>query len=166
MSSASSLAPGDRVGPYEVLALLGEGGGGPPRAVTGEGVTLAKIGRPVSPDGERVVANGPHEIPALYPLGGGEPAAIPGLGELDVALCWTADGQELFVARYDEAPPKIERVRVATGATHPWTGLHQSVPSGLQGDYRILVTPDGRSYAYISRARSATSTSRPTSSEL
>ena len=44
--------------------------------------------------------------------------------------------------------PDGERVRVATGATHPWTGLHQSVPSGLQGDYRILVTPDGRSYAY------------------
>jgi hypothetical protein len=122
--------------------------GGPPRAVTEEGVTLAKIGRPVSPDGERVVASGPDGIPALYPLRGGEPVAIPGLGELDVALCWTPDGQELFVARYEETPPRIERVRVATGATRPWTGLQQSAPSGLQGDYRILVTPDGRSYAY------------------
>jgi len=28
MSSSSSLAAGARVGPYEVLALLGEGGGG------------------------------------------------------------------------------------------------------------------------------------------
>jgi Tol biopolymer transport system component len=122
--------------------------GGPPRAVTEEGVTLAKIGRPVSPDGQRVVANGPDGIPALYPLGGGEPVAIPGLGELDVALCWTPDGQELFVARYEETPPRIERIRLATGATRAWTGLLQSAPSGLQGQYRILVTPDGGSFAY------------------
>jgi hypothetical protein len=132
----------------DVRVYVQDVSGGPPRAVTEDGVTLAKIGRPVSPDGERVVANGPDGIPALYPVGGGEPVAIPGLGELDVPLCWTPDGQELFVARYEETPPRIERVRVATGATRPWTGLQQSAPSGLQGDYRILVTPDGRSYAY------------------
>jgi hypothetical protein len=122
--------------------------GGPPRAVTEEGVALAKIGRPVSPDGKRVVATGPDGIPAVYPLGGGEPVAMPGLGELDVPLCWTPDGQELFVARYVETPPHIARVSLGTGAIRAWTGLRLSAPSGLRGDYRILVTPDGASYAY------------------
>jgi len=121
---------------------------GPPRALTGEGVTLAKIGRPVSPDGQRVAAVGPDGIPALYPLGGGEPVAIPGLGELDVPICWTPDGRELLVARYEDTPPRIERVDVRSGQTRSWDRLGRAVPSGLWGQARILVAPDGESYAY------------------
>jgi hypothetical protein len=116
--------------------------------VTEEGVTLAKIGRPVSPDGQRVAAVGPDGIPALYPLGGGEPLAIPGLGELDVPIRWTPDSHEIFVARYDETPPRIERVDVRSGQTRSWNRLGRSVLSGLWGQTRILVTPDGESYAY------------------
>src|SRR5262249_24480472 len=48
--------------------------GGPPTAVTGGGVSLAKLGRPVSPDGRRVAALGPDGIPAVYPLSGGAPS--------------------------------------------------------------------------------------------
>ena len=122
--------------------------GGPPRTVTEEGVTLAKIGRPVSPDDQQVAAVGPDGIPALYPLGGGEPLAIPGLGELDVPIRWTPDGRELFVVRYEESPPRIERVEVRSGRTRAWAGLGRSLPSGIWGQNRILVTPDGESYAY------------------
>jgi len=122
--------------------------GGVPRAVTAEGVTLAKIGRPVSPDGHRLAAIGPDGLPALYPLAGGEPAAIPGLEELDVPIAWTPDGRELLVARYAETPPRIERVEVVSGRTRPWNRLGRSVPTGLVGDYRVFVTPDGESYAY------------------
>jgi hypothetical protein len=119
--------------------------GGPPSAVTGQGVTLAKLGRPVSPDGRRVVALGPDGIPALYPLEGGEPAPVPGLDEEDLPLCWTPDGRELLVASYDETPPRVERVDVASGRTRVWKGIGRS---GLEGQYRLLVTPDGASYAY------------------
>ena len=122
--------------------------GGPPRPVRSVGVELLKIGRPVSPDGTRVVATGPDGIPALYPLAGGEPVGIPGLGEDDVPLGFTPDGRELFVARYDETPPLVERVEIATGRTRPWTGMRRSTPSALSGDYWFLVTPDGASYAY------------------
>ena len=125
--------------------------GGAPNAVTGDGVRLGNLGRPVSPDGQRVVAIGPDEIPALYPLAGGEPVAIPGLGARDVALCWTTDGRGLMVARYDEGddvPPRIERLDIASGRTQPWNRLGHTTPSGLAGDYRVLVTPDGESYAY------------------
>ncbi len=122
--------------------------GGPPRAVTPEDVGLRRIGRPVSPDGRRVVAVGPDGLPALYPLAGGEPVAVPGLGENDVPMCWTPDGRELWVARYEETPPRIDRVDVASGRARPWKRLGRSAPSGLNGQYRILVTPDGESYAY------------------
>ena len=122
--------------------------GGPPRTVTEEGVTLAKIGRPVSPDGRQVAAVGPDGLPALYPLGGGEPLAIPGLGELDVPIRWTPDGRELFVVRYEETPPGSSAwtSRAAAHARGPASA--DRLPSGIWGQNRILVTPDGESYAY------------------
>jgi serine/threonine protein kinase/Tol biopolymer transport system component len=122
--------------------------GGPPRPVTPVGVTLEETGRPVSPDGARVVAVRPGGVPALYPLAGGDPVPIPGLGELDVPLCFTPDGRELFVARYDETPPRVEKVEIASGRTHPWAGMRRGTPSGLAGQYRILVNPEGSAYAY------------------
>jgi eukaryotic-like serine/threonine-protein kinase len=124
--------------------------GGPPRAVTSDGVSLGRIGRPVSPDGQRVVALGPNDVPAIHPLAGGDPVAIPGLGLGDVAICWTPDGRELLVAHYEEAlkPPRIDRVEVRSGRMRPWTRLSGSAPSALFAQPRILVTPDGESYAY------------------
>jgi dipeptidyl aminopeptidase/acylaminoacyl peptidase len=135
-------------GEGEMRLYVQDLGGGPPRPVGPPGVRLLKVGRPVSPDGTRVVAAGPDGVPALYPLAGGAPVAVHGLAETDVPLCFTPDGRELFVARYDETPPRIERVEIASGRTRPWTGMPRSRPSGLEGDYTLLVTPDGASYAY------------------
>jgi tRNA A-37 threonylcarbamoyl transferase component Bud32 len=126
--------------------------GGPPRAVTAEDVGLGMIGRPVSPDGRQVVAVGPDGVPALYPLAGGEPVPIPGLGDGDLALCWTPESRELMVAHYDLetplAPPRIDRVEVGSGRTRVWNRLVRAAPSALLAQSRILVTPDGESYAY------------------
>jgi len=122
--------------------------GGPPRPVSPPGVELSKLGRPVSPGGTHVVAAGTDLVPALYPLAGGEPVGIPGLGENDVPLCFTPDGRELFVARYEDVLPVVERVDVASGRRRPWTGMRRGRPSGLKGQYRVLVSPDGASYAY------------------
>ena len=90
----------------------------------------------------------PDAVPALYSLQGGEPAPVPGLRADDVPLCWTPDGRELLVARYEDTPPRIERIEVATGRARPWNGPRHSLPSGLFGQSRILVSPDGESYAY------------------
>ena len=140
------ICGGEREG--ERRLYVQEVGGGPPRPVSPVGVELLKIGRPVSPDGTRVVASGPDGVPALYPLSGGDPVEIPGVGEADVPLCFTPDGREMFVARYGETPPLVERVDVATGRARPWTGMRRGRPSGLTGQYGVLVTPDGASYAY------------------
>ena len=121
---------------------------GPPRAVSSEDVGLVMIGRPVAPDGKSVVARGPDGVPALYSLSGGEPRAIPGLGELDLPVSWTPDGRELFVAHYEKSWPRIERIDVRSGHRRLWSGLRRSAPTGSQGQARVLVTPNGESYAY------------------
>jgi Tol biopolymer transport system component len=129
-------------------------GGGPPTAVTDEGVTLASLGRPVSPDGRRVAARDPDGNPALYSLAGGPPAPVPGLDDYDdVPLCWTPDGRELIVAHYEETPVRVEYVEVASGRTRPWKGPRRSLTTGQLGQTRLLVTPDGESYAYGSYRR-------------
>ena len=107
--------------------------GGPPRAVTSDDVGLSRIGRPVSPDGRRVVALGPEGLPALYPLAGGDPVAVPGLAETDIPICWTPDGRELLVARYEVTPPRVERVEVderACPALEPARPLGPHGPAG------------------------------------
>ena len=73
---------------------------------------------------------------------------MPGLNEYDVPLCWTPDGRELIVARYEESPPRVERVDVASGRSRPWNGPRRSLPSGVWEQTRLLVTPDGESYVY------------------
>ena len=73
-SRAVWVPPGDRVVVAGIDAKDEERlyvqalSGGPPRAVTEDGVTIGKIGRPVSPDGRRVVGLVPDDVPALYPL--------------------------------------------------------------------------------------------------
>ena len=87
------------------------------------------------------------------PIAGGEPTPVPGLSEDDVPLCWTPDGRELMVARYQDTPPRIDQVEVAGGRARPWKSQRRSPPSGLLGQARLLVTPDGESYAYGSYRR-------------
>ena len=122
--------------------------GGPPRAVSPDNVGLPRIGRPVSPDGRQFVALGSDDVPALYPLAGGEPTSVPGLEAVDVPICWTPDGRELYVAHYEGGWPRIDRVDVRTGRRRPWNRLGPVGPAGYQGQGRVLVTPDGESYAY------------------
>src|SRR5207244_3259903 len=51
--------------------------GGKPRAISPEGYRA--FGKAVSPDGKTVAVLGPDQRIYLYPVEGGEPAAIPGL---------------------------------------------------------------------------------------
>jgi hypothetical protein len=97
-----------------------------------------------------VVAIDPEGIPAIYSLQGGEPRPVPGLNELDLPLVWTPDGRELIVVRYEGTPARVERVDIvdiASGRTRPWQGLGRPLPSFF-GHTRLLVTPDGASYAF------------------
>jgi dipeptidyl aminopeptidase/acylaminoacyl peptidase len=68
--------------------------GGPPRAVTPEGVFT--LDNTISPDGQYVAGTTGVEA-RIYPVTGGEPRPIPGLEANDVPIRWSGDGRSLYV---------------------------------------------------------------------
>jgi serine/threonine protein kinase len=124
--------------------------GGEPRPITDEGVRLAPyVARAVSPDGRHVAAVGPDLRPALYPLAGGAPRPIPGLGDDLVPLGWTDRSDVLF------ARPRgigrlcpVYRVDLRDGRRQLWRELGPSDPAGSPAVTIATLTPDGRLHAY------------------
>jgi eukaryotic-like serine/threonine-protein kinase len=120
--------------------------GGQARPVTPEGYRLFR--KTVSPDGRSFVALGPDKRIYLYPLGGGEPAPIPGFADLDIPAQWSADGQSLYVYRRGPPPARIFRLDIATGRKVLWKELVPADAGGIVDVVGVCVTPDGSSYAY------------------
>ena len=111
-----------------------------------------------SPDGSRIaflreVEGGStlHTIPAI---GGTERTLLrtdaPWFGGVD----WTPDGSALIVADRPapEAPYRLVRVDLSTRSTNPLT----TPPATAFGDLDPAVSPDGRSVAFLRRARGRT----------
>ena len=120
--------------------------GGHPEAVTPEGFR-SFLGT-VSPDGKFFVALDPDRKIVLYPLGGGQPKAIPGISGSETPVRWSADGRMLFVYRRGELPAHVDELDVASGRREPWKELMPADPAGIIDIIAIRPTPDGRSYAY------------------
>jgi eukaryotic-like serine/threonine-protein kinase len=131
----------------------------------GEPILLAltglRVATAVSPDGRFVAAlTSDTDRYLLYPVDGGEPHSIPGIGAGDMPLRFTADGTALFVL---ERPVmvmrptlKIARLDMATGTKRAWLELRPPDPAGFIRIFypmglttrNIDLTADGRSYVY------------------
>ena len=120
--------------------------GGPPKAITVEGVNASLFA--ISPDGKRVVMVGPDQKPAWLPVDGGEVRAIPGLEVGDAPISWSSDGHSVFVYRLGEVPAKVDKLDLDTGRRQPWKQLVPPDVSGVTDISAILITPDGNNYVY------------------
>jgi len=121
--------------------------GGEPRAVTPEGIN--KYAFALSPDGSEIAAAmGPDSKSFFFPISGGQPRPIPGLQPGDWPITWSEDGRFLYTYRFGELPATISRVELATGKKTVWKQLMPPEPSGIDTVSPILLTPDGKSYAY------------------
>ena len=119
--------------------------GGKPRAVTPEGATGKDT--VISPDGRFVVAFPAGAMRALrYPVEGGEPEPMAGLEDNEYPVQWTEDGA-LYV-RKGGIPAKVFRIDVATGGRSAWKEIAPADPAGVWSMVRIMLTRDGKSYAY------------------
>jgi Tol biopolymer transport system component len=119
---------------------------GKPRLITSK--RYGTTGRPVSPDGLWVAAYGEWtEDVFLLPTSGGEPRSIPNTKDVDIVR-WTADGKALFAVETGSIPARVVRIDVATGRREQWKSLAPPELAGLISISRVLLTQDGKWYAY------------------
>jgi len=120
--------------------------GGEPVPVSPEGIGHGFF--PISPDGKFVVAQGSDQTFYLYPLGGGEPEAIPGLTPDDRPIRWTPVGRDLYVFRRGDLPSQVFLLDLATGRKEPVKELMPPDSAGVVEIVSVHLTPDAASYAY------------------
>jgi len=118
--------------------------GGEPRAVGPLDATYAGV----SPDGERMFA-GRSDGPALiYPLGGGDATPCKGLETAESPIAWTLDGRSLICRRASGLASDVFIIEIATGRRTPLWRLATDDRAGATPLTAIVVTPDGKSYAF------------------
>ncbi len=124
--------------------------GGKPRAISPEGVTAFGY-FPISPDGRSIAATGPDRRIAIYSVEPGEPRPIPGFEPDESPIRWTPDSRSLYCWKPSEMPARISTIDVVTGKRAPWKEILPPDPAGILGVWPIMITPDGKSYAYSYR---------------
>ena len=121
---------------------------------------------PTTPDGSFVVISDKDGRLGLHPIAGGVVHPIASSHPGDRPLQVGGDGRWLFVdvagtagqepARGASEAGHIDRIDLATGAREPWLVLtgNTSNPAGFVGN--VVLSADGRSYAYTYRDDSST----------
>ena len=126
--------------------------GATPRPVTPEGV----VGTQISPDSKFVIATNTSNQTFLYPLDGGEPRPFAGLAAGEKIICWTRDGQQLFVRGAEALPIRVYRLDPISGRREMVKEVMPADRAGLILAPKILLTPDGKFYVYEMRRNLAT----------
>jgi Tol biopolymer transport system component len=126
--------------------------GGPPRAISSEGVGFAQGGHiPVSPDGRFGVALGSDNRLWLFPVEGGALLPLPGSDPGDTPVGWSADGRSLFVRnRHNISPASVDRLDLAKRRKVPWRQFAPRDPAGILGVGAVQIARGGEAYVYTS----------------
>jgi hypothetical protein len=116
---------------------------GTPRPITPEGF----FGWHVSPDGRFFVARADNRGAFLFAVDGGEPRPLRGMPSRVMIAGFDAAGPGVFLASRG-LPLKIVRYDIASGRLDPWKDIQVSDPAGVVQLNNIVLTADGKSYAY------------------
>jgi Tol biopolymer transport system component len=122
--------------------------GGNLRPVTPDKIEVTLGEDILSPDGKWIAVAQAGQKASLYPVDGGEPRPISGIAEGEAPIQWSADGQALYVRRWDETPARVFHLDLATGHRELWKQIMPANHVGVIQIRAILPTPDGRAYAY------------------
>jgi serine/threonine protein kinase len=123
--------------------------GGQPQPITPEGVSIPQNAA-VTPDGKAVLGVSESGW-ALYPVEGGEPRPVRGLGFGEGPVGWSRSGGTVYVRKEQDGPRvEIEALDLASGRRRHWKTLAVPDPSGVVRIHPIIVAPDEKSYCYTS----------------
>jgi WD40 repeat protein len=117
--------------------------GGTPRALTPEGVSADAV----SPDGKVLIGADAEARLTLFPVDGGAARVVPGLAPGRAFVQWGKDGRSAYV-RDENMPSSVYEVELATGKELLVMRLMPADPSGVVYMYTIVMSSDGKAYAY------------------
>jgi hypothetical protein len=110
---------------------------------------MTYLPRVVSPDGQFVIAVGPDQQPALYPIGGGTPKPIAALGNDLMPIGWGESAEVIFARGRSLARlTPVFKIDLATGRRQPVGEIGPADPNGAPLVLLVQVSRDGRRYAY------------------
>jgi Tol biopolymer transport system component len=117
--------------------------GGKAQPITPEGVS---DGAP-SPDGKYVAAQDADGHLEIYSVDGGSPRSVPGILQDYFIIRWTSDGSSLYVST-NIPPAKLYQVNLTSGKAQLVREFMPSDPAGVAAISNVVVSPDGKNYAY------------------
>ncbi|MCI0618698.1 hypothetical protein L0244_37445, partial [bacterium] len=117
--------------------------------ITDEGIIGQTI--LISPDQSTILARS-KEGYAIYSSQGKPQKQVPALTIEDALVQWTSDDNAVYVIdRSDQNPLDVYRVDLADGKRTLWKEITPSDPAGIAGRMLVVMTPDGKTYAYTYR---------------
>ena len=102
----------------------------------------------ISPDGKFVAARFGDAPFMLYPLAGGDPQPIPGLGPEENVLPWTLDPGFVLVQTNDEIPVRIDRIDLESGERSLFREISPTDATGVFAPRGFHFTRDADAYGY------------------
>ena len=117
--------------------------GVPPRVITPAGSVRRSWA--VAPDGRAVAVTFRTAEARIYPLDGGEPRPIPGLRREDLVRGWIETG---LLVTDGETSDTYFIVDLDSGRRERWRQTLPTDAAGIMEKGNLVVTPDGRFYAY------------------
>jgi len=114
------------------------------RAISAENVATSGL---ATSDSRYVIGQHNGQV-FKYPVDGSAPLPFPYLASGDVPLQWSVDESVLYVQRTGVWPPAVDRVSTTTGKRERWKTIQPADSAGVDSVFRILITPDGKSYCH------------------
>jgi serine/threonine protein kinase len=118
------------------------------KPVTPEGIVVALPGFAVSPDGKWVAGIQSDGKGGLFPVDGGPTRTFAGVDPGEFPLRFSPDGKTLYLWKRGEVPARVTRLEIESGRREPFKSLIPADPAGVERISNVVVTPDGKGYAY------------------